>query len=116
MNHRLIAVIHRVSVPVLMCLHLVLSACIAGTATDDDDSSPESPELWESQYPGGCADGADNDGDGLFDCDDTDCQGSADCLPAGDDDDSAGDDDDTAGDAGGNLGRDSPVGNDSILR
>ncbi len=34
----------------------------------------------------GCSDGEDNDGDGLFDCEDVDCRDDADC--AVDDDDS----------------------------
>ncbi|MBN94242.1 MAG: hypothetical protein CL928_09235, partial [Deltaproteobacteria bacterium] len=33
----------------------------------------------EGYEPGGCTDRADNDSDGLFDCDDPDCAGSADC-------------------------------------
>ncbi len=46
----------------------------------------------EGEVPGGCGDGADNDGDGLFDCDDPDCTNSPDCD--GDDDDVTDDDDD----------------------
>ncbi len=34
----------------------------------------------------GCSDGEDNDGDGLFDCEDVDCRDDADCTA--DDDDS----------------------------
>jgi len=58
----------------------------------------------EGDDPGECTDGADNDFDGDFDCDDSDCANSNDCSDGdddttGDDDDSAtGDDDDTAGD------------------
>ncbi len=48
----------------------------------------------EGQNPGECADGADNDADGFYDCDDPDCTGSPDCQ--GDDDDTG--DDDSAGD------------------
>ena len=33
----------------------------------------------EGQNPGECADGADNDGNGAFDCDDEGCSGSPDC-------------------------------------
>ncbi len=33
----------------------------------------------EGDEPGDCSDGADNDADGLFDCDDPDCAGSSDC-------------------------------------
>ena len=45
----------------------------------------------EGDEPGECADGADNDADGAFDCEDTDCAGAPACQ--GDDDDSADDDD-----------------------
>ena len=44
-----------------------------------------------------CADGEDNDLDGLYDCDDPDCDGVGDCPGEADDDD-AGDDDDAADD------------------
>ena len=33
----------------------------------------------ESDVPGGCEDGADNDGDGLLDCDDPDCDNVGSC-------------------------------------
>ena len=46
MNQRLITVIHRGQVPVLMCIHLVLSACIAGTTTDCDDCADEEYSYW----------------------------------------------------------------------
>lgn len=53
-------------------------------------------EATEGQNPGECSDGADNDGDGDFDCDDADCAGSPDCD--GDDDtDNGGDDTDGGG-------------------
>jgi len=53
---------------------------------------------YEGDSPGECSDAADNDRDGLYDCDDPDCEGSSDCA-AGDDDDSGGpSDDDDAGD------------------
>lgn len=39
----------------------------------------------EGANPGECTDDADNDGDGLFDCDDTDCVGASSCAtPSGD--------------------------------
>jgi hypothetical protein len=57
----------------------------------DDDSSPSGN--FEGDQPGECSDGADNDQDGLFDCDDPDCFGAPEC--GGDDDASPGDDDDT---------------------
>jgi hypothetical protein len=38
----------------------------------------------EGRNPSECADDADNDGDGLFDCSDPDCAGSAACTEDGD--------------------------------
>ncbi len=61
--------------------------------SDDDDASSND---FEGDAPGECDDGADNDQDGLFDCDDPDCFGAPDCQ--GDDDDAAPDDDDVAPD------------------
>ena len=66
----------------------------------------EAPEA-EGDDPGECADDADNDQDGLFDCNDDDCAGAAACADdddsaVADDDDSGGDDDDCA-DTGGIL-------------
>ena len=52
---------------------------------------------FEGDDPGECDDAADNDIDGLFDCDDPDCDGSPVCAGEGDmwgDDDTFGDDDD----------------------
>lgn len=51
-------------------------------------------EEREGDDPGECSDGADNDWDGLYDCDDPDCAGAPACQ--GDDDD-LGDDDDDVG-------------------
>lgn len=39
----------------------------------------EEKDRVEGTEPGDCTDGADNDGDGLFDCDDDGCTGSPDC-------------------------------------
>lgn len=50
----------------LALLTLLLPACGGDKAT-------------EGQNAGECTDGADNDADGTFDCDDTDCDGSPDC-------------------------------------
>ena len=49
---------------------------------------------YEGDSAGECGDDADNDRDGLFDCDDPDCAGASNCSGAGDDDD---DDDDNTG-------------------
>lgn len=76
----------------LLLVALCVAACLswsscAGTDLEGDD-------------PGECSDGADNDEDSLFDCDDPDCSSQAACAPLQDDDDSADgdDDDDSAGD------------------
>ncbi len=53
-------------VPVLVTTSLLILACLGG-------KDPEGLEAGE------CSDGADNDADGLFDCDDDDCSGSPDC-------------------------------------
>jgi hypothetical protein len=37
---------------------------------------------YEGDDPGECTDGADNNRDGLFDCDDEGCLGSPDCVGA----------------------------------
>ena len=62
-----------------------------GTPADDDDGTPadddDSVDHFEGDEPGECSDGADNDQDGLFDCDDPNCAGSPDCQ--GDDDDAS---------------------------
>ncbi len=69
----------------LPVLALLLTAC-------PTRSSDEPDEEFEGDEPGECSDGADNDRDGFYDCDDQDCWSSPDCT--GDDDDSTGDDDD----------------------
>jgi CubicO group peptidase (beta-lactamase class C family) len=38
--------------------------------------------IWEGRNPGECTDEADNDGDGTFDCHDTDCFGAPGCIAA----------------------------------
>jgi hypothetical protein len=50
-------------------------------------------ELDEGREGGDCADGADNDADGYYDCNDPGCSGAPDCEPGGDDDDATDDDD-----------------------
>jgi len=37
------------------------------------------PDEFEGDFAGECSDDADNDQDGLFDCDDDDCAGSDEC-------------------------------------
>ena len=79
----------------LGCVVLLFSACTLSRGDDDDATAPA---LYEGDEPGECTDGADNDQDGLFDCNDEGCQGSPDCDGTGDDDDDDDDDDDTSGD------------------
>ncbi|MCK6524956.1 hypothetical protein L6R49_26430 [Myxococcota bacterium] len=52
-------------------LVLMLSACREDTL----------PPPVEGQTAGDCSDGADNDVDGLFDCDDSGCFGAPECAP-----------------------------------
>jgi len=81
---------------------LLLSGCIGGdsTVTDDitdiDDTSddPSNPDLFEGDEAGECTDGADNDQNGLFDCNDPNCSGSPDCA-APDDNNTQPDDNNT---------------------
>ena len=57
----------------LACM-LLMTGCLGGV----DDSDTEIV-LYEGDEPGECSDGADNDKDGLFDCDDDQCAGSPVC-------------------------------------
>ena len=57
----------------LACM-LLMTGCLGG----GDDSDTEIV-LYEGDEPGECSDGADNDKDGLFDCDDDQCAGSPVC-------------------------------------
>jgi hypothetical protein len=66
---------------ILLALGLLLSlACAAGAKPDDDSAAPRAER--EGDDAGECEDGADNDVDGLFDCDDADCAGSPVCDTA----------------------------------
>ena len=75
------------------CLALLLFAWGCTNTSGTGDPSLER----EGMNPGECDDGADNDGDGDYDCNDSDCAGAPDCQGADDDDDN-GDDDDSVGD------------------
>ena len=75
------------------CLSLVLVAC--------GDTSLLKIE-HEGDAPGECSDGADQDRDDLFDCEDPDCEGSEECAgDTGEDGGSGDDDDNDDGDDGG---------------
>ena len=56
-----------VQLAIVLCAQLMLTACIFGNEENEGDDAGE------------CSDGADNDLDGDFDCDDADCDGSPDC-------------------------------------
>mgnify|MGYP007077462369 CR=1 FL=1 len=58
-------------------LLLVLLGLLAGCPTNLNIS--QDPKSWEGDNADECRDGADNNADGLFDCDDVGCQGSPDC-------------------------------------
>ena len=80
----------------LGCLAL-LAACYTGLPNQEDPfAAPDDPTLYEGDQPGECSDGADNDQDGFFDCNDPDCIGSPECSPGDDDDSTVSDDDDSA--------------------
>ncbi len=70
----------------------VFLECTPGMAADDDDTLGS--EGYEGDVAGECEDGADNDMDGLYDCNDPDCAGAPVCE-GGDDDTGPPDDDDT---------------------
>ena len=55
---------------------LAQSACSGG---DANDSAVADDRVIEGQAVGDCTDGADNDADGAFDCDDDGCAGAPDC-------------------------------------
>ena len=75
----------------------LLAACYTGLPNQDDPfADPDDPTLHEGDHPGECSDGADNDQDGFFDCNDPDCAASPDCHPGDDDDSTVSDDDDSA--------------------
>lgn len=52
-------------------------------AGDDDSSEGATDSEFEGDEAGECADGADNDRDTAFDCDDADCDGAPDCDEEG---------------------------------
>ncbi len=78
----------------LLAFPLVLAGC--PPTGDDDDSAAEPGSDFEGDETGECSDEADNDQDGLFDCDDPDCAGAPPCQA--DDDDATADDDDATAD------------------
>jgi hypothetical protein len=65
-----------------LTLFLALAACSGGS--DDDDDGGGSDAAPEGATQGDCDDGADNDGDGLFDCDDDGCSSAPPCQGGSD--------------------------------
>ncbi len=68
----------------LRCLRLALVICafLGGSGCSDsgkDITRDTRSARWEGRYSGECEDIADNDGDGLFDCDDPDCASAPNC-------------------------------------
>ena len=61
-----------------------LSGCVDDDSSESDDegeSNQNNEVLFEGDEVGECSDEADNDRDGLFDCDDPNCSGSPACKP-----------------------------------
>jgi len=62
-----------------ICLLLTSFTGCMGNSEDVKDDSPVEEILYEGDEAGECSDEADNDKDGLFDCDDDQCAGSPAC-------------------------------------
>jgi len=79
---------------------LALAAALSLAAIACNDIALYDGPEREGDDPGECEDGADNDFDGAYDCDDSDCAGAPACADDDDaaDDDDSGDDDDAADD------------------
>ena len=68
----------------LMMATMSLAGCFGGDDGGSDEEVDDSEQiqeevLFEGDNIGECSDGADNDGDGLFDCDDPNCAGDSVC-------------------------------------
>ncbi|MEC9390210.1 MAG: hypothetical protein VX944_09060, partial [Myxococcota bacterium] len=90
-------------------LALLMVPLASGCGTNDE-------KRIEGTEAGDCSDGADNDGDGAFDCDDDGCEGSPDCeQEATDTSETANDGEqpDTAGNQGGDTAAQADSGNAS---
>ncbi|MEC7948115.1 MAG: hypothetical protein VX265_11150, partial [Myxococcota bacterium] len=87
--------------PVFRSAFLALVAALSGACNDTSVLKLEA----EGDQPGECSDGADQDRDELFDCDDPDCAGSQECDEA---DDSGTGTGTGSGGTGGTGGEDAP--------
>ena len=63
--------------------------CQKENETKEDNTDSKETKLYEGDEAGECSDGADNDKDGLFDCDDDTCAGSPDCKAKDSEDESS---------------------------
>ena len=87
----------------------LLSAC------GDKEDTASDPPAYEGDAAGECTDGADNDQDGLFDCDDEGCAGSPDCQEGDTDTDADSDSDsDSDSDADADADADSDTDTDCV--
>ena len=68
---------------VLIVLLMPLAGCVSDESADEETETNTNQEndeiLFEGDEPGECSDQADNDRDGLFDCDDPNCYGAENC-------------------------------------
>ena len=60
-----------------------LGIAVAGTGCGGESATERTGIRFEGTEPGDCIDDADNDADGLFDCDDSGCAGAAACSSGG---------------------------------
>jgi hypothetical protein len=67
-----------------LCPNTPTGASVDATGCADSQKDSDNDVDFEGDDSGECGDGADNDQDGLFDCNDPDCTGSPDCA-SGDD-------------------------------
>ncbi len=83
-----------------LCAVLAMGALAVGACNGGDPDDPNAI-LYEGDDPGECSDGADNDRDGAFDCDDFECENAPVCngVPEADADTDADADSDTDADA-----------------
>ncbi len=78
---------------------LITVFLLAAGCGDKDETGLDPADAYEGDEAGECSDGADNDRDGLFDCDDPGCQGGPDCEGDTDTDTDADTDTDTDADS-----------------